>query len=240
MIGRRQLLAGGLAVIGGRALLAAQTRGRATTGTISGRIVLNGAPPGNAVVRMGLDPKCAELNRTAPAVQESALVGADHGMANVFVRVLGSFPPTPVPREPIVIDQRSCIYAPRVIGMRVGQTLRVRNDDPLAHNVHSSSAAGNSFNVGQGKAGEFFDYTPRAEEVMLKLGCDIHRWMTAYVGVLSHPYFAVSVAGGRYAIQQVPPGTYQIKTWHERFGETTKTVTVAPGVVASVDFGYAT
>ena len=237
MVSRRSFLAAGVAAIAGGALLDAQPAGR--TGTIKGRMLLDGVPPGNAVIRMGMDPKCAELNRASRPLQESAVVGADHGIANVFVRLLGAFPAVPVPAAPIVVDQTSCFYTPRVIGMRVGQTLRLRNSDALAHNVHASSAAGNSFNVGQSKAGEFFDFTPHAEEVMVRLGCDIHRWMTAYVGVVSHQYFAVSGAGGAYTLDHVPAGTYQIKTWHERFGETAKTVTVAPGVVAALDFSYA-
>jgi hypothetical protein len=123
--------------------------------------------------------------------------------------------------------------------MRVGQPLQIKNVDELLHKVHSSSAAGNSFNVGQPKAGIVFTFTPRAEEVMLKLGCDVHRWMTAYVGIVSHPYFSVSGADGTFTIGKVPAGTYTIKTWHERFGEMTKKVTVKPGALATVDFAYA-
>jgi hypothetical protein len=232
---RRHFLAGGLALLASRALPQAQAR----VGTITGRLLLNGTPPGNAIIRMGMDPKCADLNRASRPLQESALVGADGGIANAFIRLIGTFPATPVPAAPIVVGQHACFYTPRVIGMRVGQTLRVRNDDALAHNVHSASAVGNSFNVAQGKAGEFFDFTPQKEEVMVKLGCDIHRWMTAYIGVVSHPYFAVSGAGGAYTIERVPAGTYEIKTWHERFGELTRTVKVSPGSVVRADFSYA-
>ena len=89
--------------------------------------------------------------------------------------------------------------------MRVGQKLQVRNSDDLLHNVHSSSAVGNSFNVGQPKAGMLFEFTPRTEEAMVKLGCDIHSWMTTYVGVVSHPYFAVTDTQGAFAIRSVPP-----------------------------------
>lgn len=232
---RRTFLAGGLALLSARALVRAQ----AGNGTIRGRLLLKGAAPGNAVIRMGMDPKCADLNRATRPLQESAVVGADGGIANAFVRLIGKFPATPVPAAPIVVGQHACFYTPRVIGMRVGQTLRIRNDDALAHNVHSASAVGNSFNVGQGKAGDFFDFTPQAEEVMVKIGCDIHRWMTAYVGVVSHPFFAVSAAGGAFVIEHVPAGTYEIKTWHERFGELTKTVKVTAGGTAATDFTYA-
>ena len=211
----------------------------AGTGTIKGHIVLTGTVPGNAVIRMGMDPKCADMNAGKRVIQEVVAATADGSLANVFVRLQGTFPETPVPVEPVVIDQRACIYGPRVVGVRVGQILRIRNDDELLHNVHSSSAAGNSFNVGQPKAGITFDFKPGHEEVMLKLGCDVHRWMAAYAGVLSHPYFAVSGRGGTFEIGRVPAGTYTIRAWHERFGDLGKRVSVKAGAATTIDFSYA-
>jgi plastocyanin len=220
------------------ASIALTAAGQTPAGTIKGHIVLNGKEPGNPLIRMGVDPKCSALNAGHRVIQESALIASDGSVANVFVRLAGTFPGTPVPAEPVVIDQRACFYRPRVVGMRVGQTLQIRNDDNLLHNVHSSSAAGNSFNVGQPAAGIVFSFTPRSEEVMLPLGCDVHRWMTAYVGIVSHPYFAVSGADGMFTIAKAPAGTYTIKAWHERFGELTTKVTVKPGTATVVDFLY--
>jgi plastocyanin len=222
------------------AFLTAHATGQTSAGTIKGHVVLTGKAPGNPIIRMGVDPKCSALNAGHRVIQESAMVTADGSVANVFVRLDGTFPKTAVPTDPIVIDQRACVYRPRVIGMRVGQTLQLRNDDDLLHNVHSSSAVGNSFNVGQPKAGIVFTFTPKAEEVMLPLGCDVHRWMTAYIGIVSHPYFSVSGPDGAFTIAKVPTGTYTIKTWHERFGELTKRVTVKPGTTSTVDFTYTT
>jgi plastocyanin len=219
-------------------LLAASTYAQSTTGTIKGHIVFSGKPPGNAIIRMGVDPKCADLNSGRRVIQESALVTADGRIANVFVRLEGTFPRTAIPTQPVVIDQRACVYRPRVVGVRVGQALQIRNEDDLLHNVHSSSAVGNSFNVGQPKAGIVYSFTPKAEEIMLPLGCDVHRWMTAYVGVVAHPYFAVSGNDGTFEIGKAPAGTHTIKTWHERFGEQTKKVTVRPGETTTIDFSY--
>jgi hypothetical protein len=219
--------------------MAAEATGQTNLGVIKGRVVLTGKEPGNPFIRTGVDPKCSALNAGHRVIQESALIAADGSIANVFVRVVGTFPQTPVPAEPVVIDQRACFYRPRVVGMRVGQTLQIKNDDELLHNVHSSSAVGNSFNVGQPKAGIVFSFTPKAEEVMLPIGCDVHRWMTAYVGIVAHPYFSVTGADGTFAIAKIPAGTYTIKTWHERFGEVEKKVTVKAGATATVDFAYA-
>lgn len=221
------------------AFVGATAAGQSPGGTIKGHIMLTGKAPGNPIIRMGVDPKCSALNAGHRVIQESAMVTADGSVANVFVRLDGTFPKTAVPTEPVVIDQRACVYRPRVMGLRVGQTLQIRNDDDLLHNVHSSSGAGNSFNVGEPKAGIVFSFTPKAEEMMLPLGCDVHRWMTAYVGIVSHPYFSVTGPDGTFAIAKVPAGTYTIKTWHERFGEMTKKVTVKPGATSAVDFAYA-
>jgi plastocyanin len=207
-------------------------------GTITGHVTLAGKPPGNPIIRMGVDPKCADLNAGRQVIQESARVTRDGSVANVFVRLEGSFPPAPVPSTPVVIDQRSCVYAPRVVGVRVGQKLQIRNDDDLLHNVHSSSSGSNSFDVGQPKQGAVFEFTPRAPEVMVKLGCDVHRWMIAYAAVMPHPYFAVTDASGRFSIANVPPGTYTMKTWHEQFGELTQRVRVSAGGAVAADFSY--
>lgn len=220
------------------AAIATLADAQTTTGTIKGRVTIAGKLPGNSVIRMGVDPKCAQINRGTRVLQEAVVATADGSLANVFVRLQGTFPQTPVPVEPVAIDQRGCVYGPRVVGMRVGQTLRIRNDDELLHNVHSSSGVGNTFNIGQPTAGMAYEFKPKAEEVMLKIGCDVHTWMTAYVGVVTNPYFSVSGAGGTFEIGKVPAGSYTIEAWHERFGRLTNTVTVKAGTTATIDFTY--
>jgi plastocyanin len=213
---------------------AAQARG----GTIKGRVRLTGKSPGNAVIRMGVDPMCGRMNAGKQVVNEQVVVSADGGLANAFVRLQGSFPRTTPPTQPVTIDQRACFYLPRVVGTQVGQTLQVRNSDPMLHNVHSLSNGTNGFNVGQPSAGMVYTFQLKQEEVMLRLKCDVHRWMTAYIGVVSHPYFAVSGTGGTFEIANVPVGTYTIQTWHERFGSLTRPVRVTAGATAIVDVPY--
>ena len=225
-------------VIALAAVPSAQPARAPQTGDIAGHIAFSGRPPGNPIIRMGMDPKCADMNRGRQVIQAQAMVAADGSVADVFVRLEGNLPATPVPQAPVIIDQNSCVYGPRVAGVRVGQRLQIRNDDDLLHNVHSSSATNNSFNVGQPGKGMSYEFTPKTPEVMLKLGCDVHRWMVAFVGVMSHPYFAVSGETGQFRIAHVPAGSYTIKTWHEQFGERTQTVVVKPGSTARVDFTY--
>ena len=219
-------------------VLAGEASAQPNTGSIKGRVRLNGKSPGNTVIRMGVDPMCSKMNAGKRVLQESVVTSADGGLSNVFVRLQGSFPSTPAPAQPVVIDQRGCIYTPRVVGARVGQTLEVRNSDALLHNVHSSSGRGNSFNVGQPKAGLVYRFKLKDEEAMIHIGCDVHRWMTAYVGVTTNPYFAVTGDGGAFQIDKVPAGAHTIQTWHEVYGPLTKTVNVKPGATVTVDFTY--
>ena len=208
------------------------------TGTIKGHVRLTGKLPGNSVIRMGVDPKCGELNKGKQAVDEIVRATADGSLGNVFVRLEGKFPKTPVPSTPVVIDQSSCFYLPRVTGMMLGQTLQVKNSDNFLHNVHSVSDHENQFNVAQARAGVVDNFKPKNEEVMMRLGCEVHRWMKAYVGVVTNPYFATTDASGNFTIARVPPGTYTIDAWQERYGAVKKTVTVTAGGTATVDFTY--
>jgi len=210
----------------------------ARTGTIEGRVVLQGPPPGNAVIRMGRDPKCADINSGRMVAQESVLTGADGGLANVFVQLQGAFEKTPVPIEPVVVVQRGCVFEPRVVGARIGQTLEFRNSDPLAHNVRSASAVNNAFNISQPFQDMVSTVELQVEEGMLRIKCDSHRWMTEYIGVVDHPFFAVSDQSGAFQIEGVPEGTHVLEAWHEEFGLLSKTVSVETGTQTAVDLSY--
>ena len=210
----------------------------AAGGTIKGRITFTGKEPGNRVIRMGMDPMCAVVNRGKQVVNEIYAVGDGNTLGNVFVKVEGTFPATPVPATPVEIDQRACIYTPRVVGARVGQTLRVKNSDNWLHNVHTDSTKRNGINQSTPQAGMDVRLVLKDEE-MLRIGCDVHRWMTAWVGVVSHPYFGVSESkGGTYTIANVPAGRRTITAWHEVLGALTKSVEVKDGQTVTVDFVY--
>jgi hypothetical protein len=209
----------------------------AAVGTVKGRVRLNGTPPGNPVIRMRVDPMCAKINKGKLVVEEMVMASKDGGLANVFVTLHGAFPRTPIPADTVVIDQHDCLYAPRMVGARVGQTLVVRNSDPLLHNVHSLSSGSNSFNIGQPLAGLENRFQLKGAEI-LRLKCDVHRWMTAYVGVVDHPYFAVTGNDGTFEITNVPVGTQKLHIWHERYGDLEQSVRVIPGATPSVTFAY--
>jgi hypothetical protein len=208
------------------------------TGTIKGHVRLTGKLPGNPIIRMGMDPMCAKMNAGKQVLQEYYVVSVDGSIGNVFVRLQGNFKDAPVPSQPATLDQKGCVYTPRVIGMRVGQTLQIKNSDAFLHNVHGYSGKENSFNIGQAVLGQVSTFKPKNEEQMIHVQCDIHKWMNAYVGVVTNPYFAVSDKAGNFEIPNVPAGTYTILAWQEKYGVVSKSITVKPGAVTNIEFTY--
>jgi plastocyanin len=212
-----------------------------TGGSITGHVRLTGPAPANSIMRMGADPLCSKANAGKRLTQDLVLRGADGGLANAFVDLQGTFPSSQVPAAPVApvtIEQRGCIFVPRVVGVRVGQALRVTNGDPMAHNVHSLSTRGNEFNVSQPKAGMTSTFQLKNADVVMRIKCDMHGWMVSYVGVVPHPYFAVSGSDGSFRITGVPPGRHTIRVWHERYGRLTATVQVKAGATATANFSY--
>ena len=207
------------------------------TGTIRGRITVEANRFINPPIRMGADPACAAQQPGRPTY-EFVVRAADGGLANAFVALKGQYPAVDTPPPIVRLEQRNCVYRPHVIGLRVGQTLEVVNADPTAHNVHALSQHGNAFNITQPRGAEPFRFTAQAEELMLRVTCDTHSWMNIYVGVVSHPYFAVTQADGMFELRTVPPGTHRIVVWHERFGPLEADVRLEAGQTATVNFRY--
>jgi hypothetical protein len=101
-----------------------------------------------------------------------------------------------------------------------------------------SRHGGNAFNVSQARQGMTSRLPVKSEDIVMRIKCDIHSWMVAWVGVVPHPYFAVSGNDGSFTIARVPPGQHTIQTWHEAYGRLTRTVDVKAGQTATVDFVY--
>ena len=217
---------------------AATVDAQAATGAIAGHVRLMGPAPANPIIRMGGDPRCSRAARGQRLTQDLVLRSADGGLANAFVNLQGTFASTPVPAQPVALDQRGCLFVPRVVGARVGQTLQITNGDSTAHNVHSLSTRGNAFNTSQPMQGMVYKFQLKTDDVVMAIKCDIHSWMISYVGVATHPYFAVSGADGAFTIPRVPAGRHTIQIWHEQYGRLTRTVDVKAGATATIDFSY--
>lgn len=213
----------------------------ATAGTITATVKFEGAVPPPRMMRLDGDPKCVTENGGSETADESLVVGQNQALQNVFVYVkdgLGAFG-FPVPTEPVVLDQDKCRYTPRVLGVRVGQPLSIRNSDPLLHNVRANGKINQGFNTSTPLEGISFERTFATKEVMIPFKCDVHAWMTAYVGVLDHPYFGTTTAEGKVVLANVPPGTYTIEAWHEALGTRTAQVTIAAKETKDVAFTFA-
>src|SRR5258705_7883790 len=225
----------GLVMIGAAS---APIAGQGGTGTIVGHVHYMGQTPVNSLIRMGADPRCNKLYVGKRPTSQTFVVAADGAMANVFVNVDGSFPNSPVPTTPVVLNQKDCQYGPHVLGARIGQTLQVKNEDPTEHNIHSASMAGNDFNTTQTINGKPFDFQLKAGE-LLHVRCDNHTWMTAFIGIFDNPYFGVSGTDGSFTIANVPAGKQTVKAWHEVMGTQMQTIDVQPGKTTTVDFTFA-
>jgi len=198
---------------------------------------LDGPAPDNDAVRMNADPMCAKATGGRRVFDEAIVAARDGSLGNVFVELVGTFPDSPVPSDPVSIDQNGCVYGPRVVGLRVRQTLQVRNSDDGLHNVHGIAGDRDAFNVSQPMSGMVNTFRPQ-EPGMLRLKCDVHTWMVAFVGVVNHPFFAVTGKDGAFVLQDVPEGSYDLRAWHERLGAVTARVHVESARPADVEIVY--
>jgi plastocyanin len=207
-------------------------------GNVSGRVIFEGAPPVNAPVKIAADPTCMQANPDGLTFETFAVKAG--GLDNVFVYVkdgLGNYV-YDTPTESAKIDQQSCRYHPHVFGIRVNQPLEIVNSDPTLHNIHAMPKANSEFNNGQPIQGMKMTHTFDKKEVMVPFKCDVHGWMNAYVGVLDHPYFAVTDKTGKFEIKSLPPGTYTLEAWHEKLGTQTASVTLGAKESKDVTFSF--
>jgi hypothetical protein len=206
--------------------------------TITGTVKLAGTPPKMSPIQMSADPYCQSQHPT-PALEPDVVAGPGGELANVFVyirNISGKFSPPPTP---VVLDQKGCEYHPHVNGIMVGQELQIKNDDSTLHNVHGMPTANPQFNVGQPVPGMVSSQKfEKPEETPFKIKCDVHGWMRSYMSVMPHPFYAVSSTDGSFKIPNLPPGTYKIVAWHEKYGQTEQDVTVAAKESKAVSFSF--
>jgi plastocyanin len=212
----------------------------ATAASLTGKVMLEGTPPENPVIKMTSDPQCVSANNNSEVRSEAYLV-QNGALQNVFVYIkdgLGNKYLFDTPTESVKIDQKGCHYVPHVLGIRVGQPLEIVNSDSTMHNVHGMPETNREFNFGQVVAGLKNSVTFTAPEVMIPFKCDVHSWMNSYVGVVNHPYFAVTGNDGKFELKTIPPGTYTIEAWHEKAGRLTQSVTLGDKESKEITFTF--
>lgn len=222
---------------GGGAAPPAATIDPATVGTISGMINFAGDAPAMMAVDMSGEPDCAAAYTGGGPMTQSVLASGG-GLANVFVYLSGGVSGAPAASGAVTLNQENCRYAPHVLGAQAGQDIQITNSDNLLHNINASPTTNRGFNISQPRAGITSTQKFASAEVMVPVRCDVHGWMGAYIGVVDHPYFAVSGANGSFRIANVPAGTYTATAWHEEYGEMTGSVTVTAGGSADLSFDY--
>jgi plastocyanin len=210
-----------------------------TAGVITGRALFAGKQPPRKRIDMDQEPQCAKLH--AGAVYDDRIsAGSDGALAHVFVYLKQGledkkFEP---PAEPVIIDQRGCWFGPRVMGIQVGQTLKVTNSDPLTHNIHPLAQVNRDWNQSQAPGAEPLTRRFLQPEIMIRVRCNIHSWMQAWIGVVAHPWFAVTKADGSFELRHVPPGTYTIEAWQEELGRQEQQLTLAPAGKNEIVFRF--
>ncbi len=212
----------------------------ATAATLAGKVSYAGKRPAQAAISMDAEASCQGLHKGKRVYDESIVLGKDGAVANVFIYVQAGlegkkFEPA---KEAVHLDQRGCLFAPRVVGVRAGQTIAVKNSDPVSHNIHPMPKDNRDWNEQQSPQSPDLERHFARMEVMIPVKCNIHNWMRSYIGVVEHPYFAVTGPDGKFEIKDLPPGTYTIAAWHEKFGEITQQVTLEKSASRGVSFEY--
>jgi hypothetical protein len=210
-----------------------------TTGTISGKVVLDGAPPTAKKINMGAELACVQAHST-PVDSPEVVEGSRGALANVAVYVksgLGNYH-FDTPTDPVVLTQKGCMYDPHVLALMVNQPMQVVNGDPVLHNIHVVARDNRSWNRSETAGMEAFSETFAHPELAVVIKCNVHPWMRAFAFVFAHPYFEVTTKTGEFALKNVPPGTYTIEAWQEKYGAQDQTVTIGPKESKTISFTY--
>lgn len=233
--GNRLWLAAGLiAVLGWPGVAVAAS-------TVTGTIAFTGKPPALKPLAMDADPACAKKH-SKPVLAEMLVLGSGNTMANVIVWVskgLAAGKTFPVPKTAVTLDQNGCMYLPHAMGIMIGQAYRILNSDGILHNVHTLPKINPSFNRAMPGTSKEATTTFAKPEPIFQIKCDVHPWMSAYIGVFTHPFFAATSTDGKFTIAGLDAGTYEITAWHERLGTQTASVTVGGSDTKTQDFKFA-
>jgi uncharacterized membrane protein/plastocyanin len=215
----------------------AKVANEGVVGTIKATVHLEGTPPPAKDINIAL---CSTEGGGGTVKADTVLV-KDGKLQNAFVWIkkgLEAYKSPPAPSEPVVLDQKTCMYRPHVVGARVGQSVVILNSDPVAHNVHAVASANAEFNDTMPTKDLRITKVFEKQEVMVRAKCDIHPWMSAFVGIVDHPFYAVSSDAGEVTLASVPEGDYEVEAWHESFGRRTEHVKVQARKTAEVTFTY--
>jgi len=212
----------------------------ATLGGISGAVQFQGLKPVLKPLSMDATPACARMH-SGPVYSEEAVLNKNGTLKNVFVWIKAGLPARewPTPAASVKLDQRGCIYSPHVLGIMVNQTMEISNSDDTNHNIHPLPRVNREWNESQPPKGDVKVKSFAREEMPpILFKCNVHPWMRAWVGVVSHPFFAVTGDDGAFVLKEVPAGDYTPEAWHEKFGTMELKVKVEAKQIAPAEFTF--
>ncbi|MCM3872341.1 MAG: hypothetical protein ND895_16790 [Pyrinomonadaceae bacterium] len=217
-------------------------------GTVTGVIAYTGAAPAPKKIDSSADPVCGQSN---PNLSTEDTVVKDGKLANAFVYVKDGTTADgkkiadytfATPTDAVALDQKGCHYVPHVLGVQVNQKVKITNSDPTQHNIHPTPKSNPEWNQTQPNGAPPIEKTFARAEVLVPVKCNQHPWMKSYIGVVKHPFFAVSAEDGTFTIKGVPAGTYTVAAWFEKGGpngtEKTMQVTVPASGSGKADFAF--
>lgn len=210
-----------------------------TAGSITGTVKFEGTPPVFRTIDMSAEAACVQAHRL-PVIPPIVVTGPGGALANVVIYVksgLGSYR-FDTPTDPAILDQKGCMYDPRVVALMTNQPLEIKNTDPTTHNVHPMARENHPWNRSLAAGEDPYVSTFPRPELAIPVVCNIHPWMRAYLFVFAYPYFAITPKTGAFELKNIPPGTYTIEAWHERFGTQDVSVTIGPKESKAISFTF--
>lgn len=217
----------------GLAVSWAASTGLSSAGTIQGSVRFTGPVHEAKKLKVTVDHAVCGMEKLA----EELVVSPDKGLRNA----VASLNTAPLDTKwefarPAQMDQKQCVFVPRVVVVPIGGTVEFLNSDRLLHNLHSASKENPVFNRTQPKARTIPIVFKKPE--IIRIDCDLHPWMRAWVVVAEHPFYALTNDQGAFVLENVPPGKYTLQVWHESLGTVKKDVTVTDGITAvTVEMG---
>lgn len=207
--------------------------------SLLGIVTLTGTPKPEIPIDLG--PTCGSINPEKVTTRHF-VVSPEGGLANVLV-YLKSRPSSDITYvasgPPSLLDQVGCMFEPYVMGVVVGQKILFRNSDPVLHNIHATPKLNREFNIGQSRQGQINEKSFNTPELFVRIKCDVHPWMFAYVNVMTHPFFAITDANGIFRLPGgLPPGSYTVSAAHLKAGALTKDITIKTGETKALHFAF--
>src|ERR1700683_4541358 len=197
-----------------------------TVGSVKGVVRFEGTVPKPRLISMAADPSCARQH-PSPLFAQEVMTDSKGDLENVIVFVSEGLGDRTfdAPTQPVVVEQKGCVYTPHVLALRANQPLHVVNDDPTSHNIHPTPANNREWNKAE-PPGSSMDESFAREEIAIPVKCNLHPWMQGYIAVFKRPFLAVTGKDGTFDLSSLPRGACTIKAWHEKLGTSTQTITI--------------